>query len=266
MNSSQALFHVSQWLLALQVFWWPFCRIAAAMSVAPMFRHKAVSPKIRLLLALVISAAVAGSLPAPPQIDVLSLAGALATVEQILFGMLLGLMLQLVFAVFSIVGAVMSTQMGMAMAQMNDPVNGVSSSPILYQVFYILLGLVFFAIDGHLLLLSIVYQSFLYWPVGSGLHYFGLQALVHALAWVFAAALLISIPVVFSMFLVQFCFGLLNRISPAMNLFSLGFPVTILVGMLCLSLIVPYLPESYLNLSRQVLDNLAILLQRGGDG
>ena len=266
MNSGQALFNVSQWLMALQVFWWPFCRIAAALSVAPFFRHKAVSGKVRLLLALIVSAALAGALPAPPQIDVLSPAGALATVEQILFGALLGLMLQLVFAVFSIVGEVMSTQMGMSMARMNDPVNGVSSSSILYQVFYILLGLVFFAIDGHLLLLSIVYQSFILWPVGSGLHYFGLQALVHALAWVFAAALLIALPVVFSMFLVQFCFGLLNRVSPAMNLFSLGFPITILVGLLCLLLILPHLPENYLHLSRQLLDNLAILLQRGADG
>ena len=240
MNSGQALFNVSQWLLALQVFWWPFCRIAAALSVAPFFRHKAVSGKVRLLLALIVSAALAGAL--------------------------LGLMLQLVFAVFSIVGEVMSTQMGMSMARMNDPVNGVSSSSILYQVFYILLGLVFFAIDGHLLLLSIVYQSFILWPVGSGLHYFGLQALVHALAWVFAAALLIALPVVFSMFLVQFCFGLLNRVSPAMNLFSLGFPITILVGLLCLLLILPHLPENYLHLSRQLLDNLAILLQRGADG
>ena len=266
MNSGQALFEASQWLLALQLFWWPFVRIMAALSIAPLFAQRSLPVRARLLLALVLTVALLPTLPPAPEIDVLSPAGALATIEQILFGLLLGLMLQLAFAVFTITGELISTQMGMGMARYNDPVNGVSSTSIVYQVFFILLMLVFVALDGHLLVVSILHKSFTLWPVGSGLHYFGFQAFVHAMAWVLAAALLIALPAVFCLFLVQFCFGLLNRISPAMNLFSLGFPLAILGGLLCLKLLVPHLPENYLNLSRQLLDNLAILLPGGLDG
>ncbi len=266
MESGQALFEASQWLLALQLFWWPFVRIMAALSIAPLYAQRSLPVRARLLLAIVLTVALLPTLPPAPEINVLSPAGALATAEQILFGLLLGLMLQLAFAVFSISGEVISTQMGMGMARYNDPVNGVSSTSILYQIFFVLLVLVFVAVDGHLLVVSILHKSFTLWPVGSGLHYFGFQAFVHAMAWVFAAALMIALPAVFCLFLTQFCFGLLNRISPAMNLFSLGFPIAILVGLLCINLLVPYLPESYLNLSRQLLDNLAILLPGGLDG
>src|SRR5690606_2784271 len=253
MESGQALFEASQWLLALQLFWWPFVRIMSALSIAPLYAQRSLPVRARLLLAIVLTVALLPTLPPAPEINVLSPAGALATAEQILFGLLLGLMLQLAFAVFSISGEVISTQMGMGMARYNDPVNGVSSTSILYQIFFVLLVLVFVAVDGHLLVVS-------------GLHYFGFQAFVHAMAWVFAAALMIALPAVFCLFLTQFCFGLLNRISPAMNLFSLGFPIAILVGLLCINLLVPYLPESYLSLSRQLLDNLAILLPGGLDG
>lgn len=266
MESGQALFEASQWLLALQLFWWPFVRIMAALSVAPLFGQRSLPVRARLLLALLLTVALLPTLPAAPQIEVLSPAGALATVEQILFGILLGLMLQLSFAVFTVTGEVVSTQMGMGMARYNDPVNGVSSTSIVYQVFFVLLMLVFVALDGHLLVVSVLHKSFTLWPVGAGLHYFGFQAFVHAMAWVFAAALLIALPATFCLFLTQFCFGLLNRISPAMNLFSLGFPIAILVGLLCINLLVPYLPENYLKLSRQLLDNLAVLLPGGLDG
>src|SRR5690606_18858065 len=251
---------------ALQLFWWPFVRIMAALSVAPLFGQRSLPVRARLLLALLLTVALLPTLPAAPQIEVLSPAGALATVEQILFGILLGLMLQLSFAVFTVTGEVVSTQMGMGMARYNDPVNGVSSTSIVYQVFFVLLMLVFVALDGHLLVVSILHKSFTLWPVGAGLHYFGFQAFVHAMAWVFAAALLIALPATFCLFLTQFCFGLLNRISPAMNLFSLGFPTAILVGLLCINLLVPYLPENYLKLSRHLLDNLAVLLPGGLDG
>ena len=266
MNSGQALFDVSQWLLTLQLFWWPFVRIMAVLSVAPLFAQRSLPVRMRVLLSLLLTAALLPTLPPSPEINVISPAGALATVEQILFGVLLGLMLQLPFAIFAVSSELISTQMGMGMARYNDPMNGVSSTSIVYQLFFILLILVFVALDGHLLVVSILHKSFVLWPVGAGLHYFGFQALVHAMAWVLAAALLIALPAVFCLFLVQFCFGLLNRISPAMNLFSLGFPLAILVGLLCLKLLVAYLPENYLDLSRQLLDNLAILLPGGLDG
>ena len=266
MPSQDALLHASTYLTNLQAYWWPFCRIMAVMSMAPLFNHKALSIRLRVLLALALTAALGAALPGMPQIDPLTLKGVFTTLEQIIFGMILGLMLQLVFTAFTLVGEVISTQMGMSMARFNDPLNGVSSSSILYQVYFLALILMFLAVDGHLVTVSVLYQSFTYWPVGSGLHYLSLSSFIDAFAWVLAAAVLISLPIVFCLTLVQFCFGLLNRISPAMNLFSLGFPLSILMGLLCLYLTFPSLPENYLHLSRELLHDIGVILREGARG
>lgn len=263
MESTEPLMQASEFLNMMQSFWWPFCRILALMSMAPLFNHKTLSIRARVLLALILTIALGAALPESPSVDVLSLQGLLLTLEQVLFGVLLGVALQLVFTIFMVVGEVISTQMGMSMARYNDPMNGVSSSSIVYQVYFLLLMLIFLAIDGHLLTVSILYQSFVYWPVGSGVHWLSLDSLIHSIAWVFSAAVMVTLPVVFCMTLVQFCFGLLNRISPAMNLFSLGFPITIAVGLLCIYLTIPNLSEGYLHLTRELLDNIGTML-RGG--
>lgn len=264
-TNANALFQLGPLLHDLQSCWWPFCRLMALLSMAPIFNHKSISIRVRVLLALTLTAALARLLPVPPNIDPMSLKGIMASVEQILFGVLLGLMLQLVFTIFMIVGEVISSQMGMSMARYNDPMNGVSSSSIIYQLYFVLLVFLFFSIDGHLLVVSIFYQSFVYWPVGNGLHYLGIETLLRGIAWMFSAAILISLPVVFCMALVQFCFGLLNRISPTMNLFSLGFPMSILVGLLCIYLTLPNLPQSYLQLTRELLDSIGAVLREGAN-
>ena len=212
-----------------------------------------------------VTAAIGGALPPMPQVNPLSAEGALLALEQIAFGLILGLCLQLVFTVFSVVGEVVSAQMGMTMARYNDPVNGVSSSSIVYQLYFVLLVFLFLSIDGHLLTLSVLFKSFSHWPVGSGLNYQSYTAFMQAIAWVFSAAVLLTLPMVFCVVLVQFCFGLLNRISPSMNLFSLGFPITILVGLLCIYMTLPNLPENYLHLTRELLDNIAAMLEGGPD-
>ena len=265
MNATEPLMQASQYLHALQGYWWPFCRLLAVFSMAPLFNHKAVSKKVRVLLALVVTVAIGGALPQVADINPLSAQGVLVTLEQIAYGLILGLSLQLVFTVFSVVGEVVSSQMGMTMARYNDPVNGVSSSSIVYQVYFVLLTFLFLSIDGHLLTLSVLFKSFIHWPVGSGLNFTSYTIFIQAISWVFSAAVLLTLPMVFCVVLVQFCFGLLNRISPSMNLFSLGFPITILVGLLCIYITLPNLPESYLRLTRDLLDNIGVMLEGGPD-
>ncbi|WPP00043.1 flagellar biosynthetic protein FliR [Pseudomonas sp. HR96] len=262
----EALLAATSQLQALQGYWWLFCRLAAVLLLAPLFNHKALPARVRLLLAASLALALGGALPAVPAVDVLSLHGVLLSLEQIAFGLVLGLMLQLVFMVFSLVGELISTQMGMSMARYNDPVNGVSSTSLVYQLYYVMLALMFLALDGHLLVVSVVLGSFAQWPVGGGLDYGSFASLLRAAGWLFGAALLLGLPMVGCMFMVQFCFGLLNRISPSMNLFSLGFPVTIVVGLLCIWLTLPNMPEAYLRMTREVLGDLAVLLQDDGHG
>ena len=102
--------------------------------------------------------------------------------------------------------------------------------------------------------------------IGSGIHFDGLQTIAMSLSWVISAALLIALPIVFCMTLVQFCFGLLNRISPALNLFSLGFPMAVLAGLVCIWLTLPDIPENYLKLTRQLLDAIGVIFREGRHG
>src|SRR5690606_7191211 len=149
-----------------------------------------------------LTVVLTAALPATAPIDPLSLKGLLTAFEQIAMGLLLGLALLLVFTVFTLIGDIVSTQLGLSMAVFNDPMNGVSSASIIYQLYFILLALMFFAIDGHLVTVSIIYQSFVYWPIGSGIHFDGLQTVAWSLGWVISAALLIALPIVFCMTLV----------------------------------------------------------------
>lgn len=266
MPASEALLALTTYLQVLQSYWWPFCRIMAVLLLAPVYNHKALPARVRVLLGAALALALGPALPPVTTVDVLSAQGIVLTLEQIAFGLVLGVALQLAFAVFTIVGELISTQMGMSMARYNDPVNGVSSTSLVYQLYYVTLALMFLAVDGHLLVVSVVFLSFSHWPVGSGLNYLSLSALTHAVGWVFSAALLLALPVVGCMFMVQFCFGLLNRISPSMNLFSLGFPVTILMGLLCIYLTLPNVPAAYLEMSREVLESLAGVLEADARG
>jgi flagellar biosynthetic protein FliR len=157
--------------------------------------------------------------------------------------------------VISMLGFVVSSQVGFSMAQMNDPVNGMASD-VISSLLSLVAILVFFAIDGHLVLAGVLAQSFKAWPVGAGYPPLLLHAVALNLGWVFSAAMLLALPIVFSTMVVQVGFGFLNRVAPTLNLFSLGFSLVILFGMLMLVQVVRFIPEHYVALTNRILEML----------
>ncbi|MBS6510954.1 MAG: flagellar biosynthetic protein FliR, partial [Clostridiales bacterium] len=131
---------------------------------------------------------------------------------------------QFLFLALQLAGQILSFNMGMSMAVMNDPSSGASTT-VLAELINVYAILLFFAMDGHLLLVSVLYKGFTYWPIGNALHPQTLRTIALAFSWVLASASLLALPTTFIMLIVQGCFGLLNRIAPPLNLFSLGFPV-----------------------------------------
>jgi flagellar biosynthetic protein FliR len=152
-------------------------------------------------------------------------------------------------------GFLASSQIGFSMAQMNDPVNG-QQSDVISSLLSLVAIFVFFSIDGHLVLATVLGQSFYAWPVGQGLGAIVLQTVALNLGWVFAAAMLLALPIVFSTMVVQIGFGFLNRVAPALNLFSLGFSLVTLFGLMMLVQLVRFIPEHYIQLTNAVLDML----------
>ncbi|HSI56499.1 MAG TPA: flagellar biosynthetic protein FliR [Ideonella sp.] len=241
-----------QLLDMLGAFWWPFCRVMAMLTAAPVLGENMVPVTLRVMLAMVLAVILMPSAPAAMAIDPISLHGIYATLEQALIGFALGLAFHLTMAAILMLGFLVSSQMGLSMAVMNDPMNG-SSSDVISSLLYMMCVLVFFSVDGHLVLAGVLGASFKIWPVGQGLAGLSLQTLALNVSWAFAAALLLALPVIFSTLVVQVGFGLLNRVAPTLNLFSLGFSVVTVFGLFMLVQIVRFVPGHYLRMTDKVL-------------
>ncbi|MBR9856993.1 MAG: flagellar biosynthetic protein FliR [Gammaproteobacteria bacterium] len=231
--------------------WWPFCRLAAFFWVMPLFGDGYISPQIRLLFALMLSMVLMPLLPLGPAVDPFSFATAVLTLEQLLFGALLALMLQILFTVVTMAGQILSMQMGLAMAVMNDPVNG-GSAPLIGQLLWLFVALLFLSWNGHLLAIDIIVESFRTWPAGHSLYELDLDLLIRLFGWMFGAALLLSLPAVIAMLLVNVTFGVMNRSAPSLNIFALGFPMTMMLGLVSLLLMLANIPQRYLEFSEDV--------------
>lgn len=241
-----------QLLALLHTLWWPFCRTLAMFSAAPVIGENMVPVTVRVLLSLVIAVVMLPVVQPAGSIDPFSMAGILATGEQALIGFVIGLAFHQTMAIIMILGYLVSSQMGLSMATMNDPMNG-TSSDVVSSLLYILSIIVFFSIDGHLVLTGVLGESFRAWPVGRGFEFLALQTLALNVAWVFSAALLLALPIIFSTLVVQIGLGFLNRVAPALNLFSLGFSLVTLFGLCMLIQIVGFIPDHYVRMTSQVL-------------
>jgi flagellar biosynthetic protein FliR len=249
----------------VNALWWPFVRIMALLSAAPVFGDAMVPLPVRVLLALVLAVLMLPLTQVETGLDPLSLRGVVATVEQAVIGGVLGLALHFSMSVLSVLGYLVSSQIGFSMAVMNDPING-ASSDVVSALLAIVGILVFFSIDGHLVLAGVIGASFKAWPLGGGYGPLVLQSVALNAGWILAAAMLLALPIVFSTLVVQLGFGLLNRVAPSLNLFALGFSVITLFGLLMLVQLVRFVPEHYIGMANQVLDMLQQQMKAAAHG
>jgi len=245
--------------------WWPFCRIMAMMVTAPVLGDGAIALPVRALLAVVLSFLMLPLTTKGVMPDPFSLSGVVAMLEQAVIGGVLGLALQFAMAAVTLLGFLASSQIGFSMAQMNDPVNG-QVSDVISGLMSLVAMLVFFAIDGHLVLVAVLGQSFHAWPVGAGFQPMLLEAVALNVGWVFSAAVLLALPIVFSTIVVQMGFGFLNRVAPSLNLFSLGFSLVTIFGLLMLVQLVRFIPGHYIAMTNQVLEMLTTQMRMAHGG
>lgn len=240
----------------LMAAWLPFVRILAFIHFAPVLDQRSLSRRIKIGLALVLTAVISPMLHQQMVMtELLSMRSVVLIGEQILWGFVFGATLQLVFVALQTAGHILSMNMGLGMAIMNDPSNG-NSTTVISQIIFVFSVLLFFTLNGHLLLVTLLYKSFSYWPVGQAINPLSLQTLAQSLGWLISSSLLISLPTAFVMLMVQGSFGLLNRISPTLNLFSLGFPISMLFGLLCLALLISDIPDHYIALTNTILSKI----------
>lgn len=252
---------ISAWIGS---YLWPLFRIGAALGAVPVIGTRMVPIKIRLGLALAVTFVVVPVIPPAPAIDPLSVSGALVSLQQILIGTAMGFTLHMVFGAFVHAGQTVAMQMGLGFASMVDPQHGVQV-PMVSQFYVILVTLTFLVLDGHLAMIEMVAGSFRSMPIGStGMAVAGLWQLV---AWggdMFAGALHVALPAVASLLVVNLAFGVMTRAAPQLNIFAVGFPVTLIMGFAVLLWVLPGVVPQFTGLLGDGLD----LMQRlvgGGD-
>lgn len=219
---------------------WPFLRFSAMMLVAPFFGARSIPTRIRVLLAFFLALMVAPGLQ-QSNVDLLSGAALLLVLQQVLVGVLLGVILQAVFASLTIAGQTVATSMGLGFAAAVDPQNGIQVTMV-GQFYLILSTLIFLSLDGHLMMIEILAGSFRTLPLDSpGI---SMQSLWRVVTWcgeMYVSALLVALPVVVGVLMVNLALGVITRATPQLNIFAVGFPVTMLAGFVLLLLALPTL-------------------------
>jgi len=222
-SESQLMGLVAGWL-------WPFMRVGGFVMTAPVIGTRVVPVRIRLLLTLALTAVVA-PLAAPAAVEPLSAGGLLTTAHQLFIGATIGLVLRFAFFVFEFAGQVIAQQMGLGFAALVDPTSG-AQVPVLSHFYTLFATLLFFAFDTHLVLVQLLADSFRLLPIGpSGLSAAGADLVVAWSAGLIGDGLLLSLPVVVALLAINLALGVMGRAAPQLNLFAVGFPVMLLIGM-----------------------------------
>ena len=238
----------------------PLFRVAAVLMTMPIFGTTLVPKRVRLYFSVAITVVIAPSLPPIPEVHALDLSALLLIGEQIIIGAMLGLSLQLFFQAFVIAGQIVATQMGMSFASMIDPTNGVSVA-VVGQFFTMLVTLLFLAMNGHLVVFEVLVESFTTLPVGSGLDLTHIWELVGRLGWVLGAGLLLVLPAITALLVVNVAFGVMTRAAPQLNIFSIGFPLTLVLGMVILWITLGDILNQYQPLAVEALQLLRSLVK-----
>lgn len=238
-----AVIEFTQVQALLAALFWPFVRIGACLMVAPVFGARYVPRRIRVLLAGAIALLVA-PLTATPSTAMLSGDGIAITVQQLVIGAVIGFVLQMVFDAMALAGQLLANGMGLGFAFNVDPLRGVST-PALGELFILLGTLLFLSMNGHQALLQLLVDSFRVLPVeGGGLELADWRQLADWGGSLFAGALRIALPGVTALIVVNLAFGIVSRAAPSLNLFAVGLPVTLVVGLVIVTLSLPGLQTS----------------------
>ncbi len=238
-----------------------FARIASFIVTTPIFGGQNTPGLVKAGMAFVISAVLV-PLVTPPQHQIVGVMGfLLAVIREVGVGLMTGLICHMILQTLNILGQIFDLQIGFMMASFFDP-NAGGQVTLTSKFLYLLGTILFFILDGHHMLLLGMSQSFQILPLDTAVFNGGSTfILIRSFARMVALAVQISAPIIAVVLLIDVCLGLLGRTAPQMNIFMLGFPVKIGVGILTLSIMVPLLGMVFQSLFRMMEKDLYTLLK-----
>jgi len=242
---------------------WPFIRVSSCFMVAPAFGAVFVPPRIRIVLAGAITLAIAPLIPSPAAITTFSATGLVVTIQQVIIGIAIGFSLQVLFDAVTLGGQLLANSMGLSFAFNMDPMHGVQT-PVLGQLYSMLVMLTFLSLDGHLKLIELLVDGFRTMPIGtSGLGPDGVWSVVVWGSQLFSGALSVALPGVTALIIVNIAFGIMSRAAPQLNLFAVGFPISLVFGLLIMVAGLPSTQTTFIRLLSDAFDLLRRLTTAG---
>ncbi|CDZ78562.1 Flagellar biosynthetic protein FliR [Legionella massiliensis] len=218
---------------------WPLPRISGLFLTMPIVSSLLVPTRIKVVFALAMAFICAPFIP--ENLSFLHFEGRYVALiaHELLMGLLMGFILQLVFQVFIIGGQLISMQASLGFATMVDPATQ-ASVPLVSQFYQMMLSLMFLVLNGHLALFDALLSSFQKLPVGQlnvGLSELG--SVIAFSGWMFKESVLVALPAILSLLIVNLAFGVMTRVAPQLNIFSLGFPISLIMGMVVIRISLP---------------------------
>lgn len=231
-SEAEVMAWITPWL-------WPFFRVMGLFTAAPVLSMRAIPRRVRMGLGLLIVVAAQPSLPEMPVVALNSSEALMVLAQQVLIGLTMGFAARVVFAAIEFAGEIVGLQMGLNFASFFDPMSGGQATAV-SRFYGTMAAWLFVVMNGHLLLTAALVNSFNTFPVSAQPLVF--LSVVQPQVWgaeIFKTGLWVALPVVAMLLLVNMVMGLISRVAPQMNVFSIGFPVTLGVGLTGLWLTLP---------------------------
>lgn len=231
-------FELEQLYSWINAFLWPFMRILALVGTAPLFSESSIPLRVKVGLSALLAMAVAPALPAPPDISPASYQGMWIGAQQVFIGIALGLTMRIVFAAVQTAGEFIGLQMGLSFASFFDPATGANTA-VLARLMNIIAMLLFLALNGHLLMLAGLVRTFEILPAVAGFNLDGLGVLFEWSAQVMVSGMLLALPLIIVLLTISLALGILNRTAQQLSVFAVGFPISLMVGLILLMVVLP---------------------------
>lgn len=222
-------------------FMWPLTRVLGLIATAPLFGNLSVPVRIKVALSVMIALIIAPGVPATPAMDPMSLAGLAVLAQQMVIGLAMGFAMRIVFSAAEMAGEISGLTMGFGFATFFDPQTRGRTS-VIAQFIALITLMIFLALNVHLLMLSSLAHSFVTLPISA--QPIGTQGFLQIANWgglIFSSGVQLALPMIAALLLTNMALGILTRAAPQLNLFGIGFPVTVGVGFVVLGLILPFL-------------------------
>ena len=228
---------------------WPFLRVLAVFTAAPIFSSKSIPVR-----AFFIALAAGPSLEGQAVISIGGPDAFGAVVQQVGVGLSIGFAVRVIFAAVELAGEVVGFQMGLGFASFFNPALNNQSSAV-GRFFGHMAAFLFVVLNGHLMLLMAVIKSFQTFPVDQNfLEVLKITRLFQLGADIFASGLWIALPMVGMLMFVNLALGIISRVAPQMNIYAIGFPITLTVGLVGIAVTLPMLEHPFLTLMERVID------------